>query len=369
MTARAAVVPLRPARDLRVRPFTSSDVTAVAELHRRAFADAALSMPDLRAHLGRILCEHPWRDPACPSLVCEDGAGRVIGALGVMPRPMVFRGRAIRAAVSHNFMVDPERRHTLAALYLVQAFLNGPQELSLAESTEQARRLWAGLHGQTAFAYSLRWFRPLRPARGLRALWRRQTGAAGAIADAGAAAIDRLAAWTSTNPYDVAPTTLRDEPLDIDALVAGLHSVTAAWDLRPAYDAPSVAWLLDSLRRRRSSGALQEVAVRDARGRRVGWYLYYLQRSRLAQVVQVAGRREALDQVFAHLLIHARDRGAVAVTGRNDPLLTPICAAARCLFRGEPWMLLHAPDPAIGDAVHRGQAFLTPLEGEGWIGS
>lgn len=358
----------RPATGLRVRAFVPEDLPAVVSLHRRAFGDSPLSTSQLEAHLARIFRDQPWCDPACPSLVCEEPDHGIIGALGVMARPMVFHDRRILVAVSHNFMVDPDYRQTLAALRILQVFVNGPQQLSIAEATSQAQRLWSGLHGETASAYSHRWIRPLALARSTRALCRMPAGAGGILMRAATAAVDQVAAWTSLNPFEVPRTTLVGEPLDAAILDAALQSLTASWHLRPLYTLQSLSWLLDSLNRRESSGAFHQIALRNAAGARVGWYLYYLQRSGVAQVVQLAGRRDSLEDVFAHLLRHARERGAVAVTGRNDPALMPICVAGRCLFRGEPWTLVHASDPAIGDAVHRGAVFLTPLEGEGWIG-
>ena len=358
----------KAATALRVRPFVPEDLPAIVRLHRRAFPGSSLSTPALQLHLARIFRDQPWCDPACPSLICEDADRGIIGALGVMLRPMVFHDRKILAAVSHNFMVDPDSRQTLAALRILQVFVSGPQQLSIAEATSQAQRLWSGVHGETACAYSHRWVRPLALARSTRAFYRMPAGPGGMLVRAAASAVDRVAAWTSFRPFDVPRTSLVGEPLDAESLAAGLQSITAAWHLRPSYTVDSLRWLLDSLRRRESSGVFEQVAVRSAAGALVGWYLYFLQRSGIAQVVQLTGHRDALADVFSHLLRHARERGAVAVTGRNDPALMPICVASRCLFRGEPWTLVRATDPAIGAAVHRGAVFLTPLEGEGWIG-
>jgi hypothetical protein len=284
---------------------------------------------------------------------------------------MIFLGRRIRMAVSHNFMVDPESRSSLAALRLLQAFLDLPHHLSIAESNSQGRRLWASLHGATAYAYSLRWIRPLSPARYAASMWTRadRSSATARMLTQMAGIADGVAARSARNPFAVATTGTSAETLDVDTLATGLRTVSAPCALRPAYDTASLQWLLDTLESRRTSGAFHRVAIRNRRGDLVGWYLYFLRPGGTGEVVQLAGRRESLEDVFDHLLAHASARGAVALTGRVDPALLPVCAAKHCVFRGDPWMLVHSADPDIADAIHRGEAFLTPLEGEGWIGS
>jgi hypothetical protein len=66
---------------------------------------------------------------------------------------------------------------------------------------------------------------------------------------------------------------------------------------------------------------LYKVAVRTSSGRPLGWYVYYLGVSGAAEVMQVGGKDDALRDVLDHLFDHARQRGAVAVTGPMDPLL------------------------------------------------
>ena len=61
-------------------------------------------------------------------------------------------------------MVDPACKDGAAALGLLEKFLSGPQDISIAdEANDTARMVWQGLGGQTAYLYSMRWTRPLRP--------------------------------------------------------------------------------------------------------------------------------------------------------------------------------------------------------------
>src|SRR3989442_1191402 len=158
----------------RVRPMTERDVTQVVELYERVFVRPTAGGPQsVGEYLREILFRNPWRDDALPSLVYEDGAGRIAGCLGVMPRRMLLEGRPIRAAISHTFMVEPGSRSSLAALALARAFLSGGQDLSIPEGGSPSRRILDRFGGSTSLLFSLRWTRPLRPTRFLLSLLKR----------------------------------------------------------------------------------------------------------------------------------------------------------------------------------------------------
>src|SRR4029077_6654014 len=77
--------------------------------------------------------------PALPSLVLEDGAGRVAGCLGVMPRRMWLGRRPVRTVVTHPFMGEPGSRAGLSAIDLAGALLAERQDLLLAEGGHPSR--------------------------------------------------------------------------------------------------------------------------------------------------------------------------------------------------------------------------------------
>jgi hypothetical protein len=84
--------------------------------------------------------------------------GRISGLYAVLPRQMLFRGRPIRVAVGCQFMVDPDRRHSLTALQLVKACLSGPQDLTLTNGgSDTSRCTWIGIGGTAPLLYSLHW--------------------------------------------------------------------------------------------------------------------------------------------------------------------------------------------------------------------
>ena len=91
----------------------------------------------------------------------------------------------------------------------------------------------------------------------------------------------------------------------------------------------------------------------------------------MADVLQVGGKKETLSEVLDHLFYHAWQRGAVVATGAMDPHLCAALSENHCTFHrpDDSWTLMHSDDPQILSAIHSGDAFLSRLESEWWIGS
>jgi len=83
-----------------------------------------------------------------------------------------------------------------------------------------------------------------------------------------------------------------------------------------------------------------------------------------------SGDRRGIVGTGDHLFERAYRGGAVAVSGQMDPAAFQALAARRCMFHhdGISWFLIHSRDPEVLAAIHRGDAFLTRLEGEWCIG-
>jgi predicted N-acetyltransferase YhbS len=355
----------------RVRPVAPHDLPDIVRLHEQAFGGDDRPSPEfLRRYLTEILLRNPWYDDDLPTLVYEDDDGRVAGCLGVMPRRMSLHGEPVRVAVTHTFMVAPRSRSALAALQLMQAHLSGPQDLSLAtQASTLSRKLYERCGGTASLAYSLRWARPLRPSQYV--LWLAgRHGLPGPLAHAlrpVARTVDALAGRARATHFHQPAPRVSGAELDEDTLLSCLTTLPATWSLQPGYDARSLSWLLAILPQHGHRGTLRKVLVRNGRREIVGWYLYYLSPGRVGEVVQLVADRGWTHEVLDHLLYDAWRGGAVGVSGQPDPGMMQALLDRRCfLYSGNSWLLAHSKHPALLQAIHEGQAFLTRLEGEAW---
>jgi hypothetical protein len=97
-----------------------------------------------------------------------------------------------------------------------------------------------------------------------------------------------------------------------------------------------------------------------------GFYLYYLRPGGISEVVRVGAQPAFLGEVIDHLFDDAWRGGAAAVSGQLDPEAFQDLASRGVAFHndGASWFLMHSRHAEILDAVHRGDARLTRLEGE-----
>lgn len=354
-----------------VRPMEDRDLPQVAALYERVFGLKSCKDRDsLRERLMRVFVNHPWRDERIPSRVYEEPGGSIVGCLGVVPRPMTLNGRAITAAISHSFLVQPSSRASLAALHLVREFLAGPQDLAMCQGDDISRKLWEMTGGATSQVYSLCWTRPLKPSRYFVSFLQRRGLPARAVAllDPCCRLVDALMPRVAGKAFALQPPTADDDEMDAAAISQSLPRITASRALRPTYSAGTANWMLETLTTNPARGGLHKRMVRD-KGRVIGWYLYYLQADGMAEVIQLGADESSIDVVLDHLFHQAAADGAVAVSGQVDPMLFRALAGRQCVFHHEndSWMLVHARNPEIRDAINSGRAFISRMEGEWWI--
>jgi hypothetical protein len=369
----------------RTRPLRDGDLPGLADLWVRVFQRGA-TREGAERYLREVFVEHApreereEREEGITSLVHEDDAGSLVGFVGALPRRMVFRGRAIRAAVATQLMVEPGRRRGFAAFDLLRALFAGPQELTFSDgANERAAAVWQRSGGQVVRLYSIDWTRVLRPASHLR----HRLARAGARWPARAAAplcraVDAMAERVARHVLDVdrgsalgvpfGPPVPRLAEEEVSAAAVRALVAEASPSLYPSYDAPSLDWLLQQAGHTRRHGALRARLCRDARGAQVGWYVYYAKPGGVSQVLQFGGKPGAIGGVLANLLADAHRAGSVAVTGQAEPRwLREITDAQATLSCDSLGVLVHARDPDIAAAVQRGDAFLSRLDGEWWL--
>jgi hypothetical protein len=354
-----------------VRPLRVGDIPQVVTLRRKAFR---LSERPTDAGLGeayeRVFLHNPWYDDALPSLVYEDTAGRVRGFLGVMPRPMRFEGRAIRGAISTEFMVDPESGPSAGA-QLLGTYLNGPQDLSISDrANDKARALFHSLGGSMVLWYSVYWARPLSAmgAVALEPLGRGVTRPVRDLMRILARTVDAAAAGVGLRRRARPHLEAREEDLDAAAVVTHLGRVTREQLLAPDYDVPSVAWLFDRLAERRHYGELRKVKLVDPGTGVIGWFVYYVKSGGRAELMQLAAVPGREHHVLEHLVHRAGRDGAVVLGGRLDPQFVGCFADGHYSFSvGQPWTILHSRHPELVAALQGGRAWFSRLDSEWWM--
>ena len=113
---------------------------------------------------------------------------------------------------------------------------------------------------------------------------------------------------------------------------------------------------------------LQVISARAEDGATVGWCVYLLDGAGVSKVLQMGARPAMLRSVVDAVRDHAKDRGSHALVGRLEPHLMTALSGRPHLVTSlrEYFMVVHSKDEKMLAAVHRGDAFLTELEGE-WV--
>ncbi|MBK9313231.1 MAG: hypothetical protein IPM55_03115 [Acidobacteria bacterium] len=361
----------------RIRPFVHEDITQVASLHRRVFDVGGKAERELISkkliesytrYFDNIILDNPWRDSTISSLVYENESGRITGFLGVMPRQMMMDGRSISVALSSQFVVEQESRSSGVGIRLLQAFLAGPQELSLTdEANHTSRRLWEALGGTTALAYSFNWTRLLRPSEYVASQIQRLIPFApvSALTRPFVRGIDRILVKKYPQRFQQIMPNLIEKELTIDLFLENYQGLIDGRRLQPEYDMQSLQWLSNVISHNKELGSLRKVALYKQNNDLAGWYMYLLKPGGKSSLIQLLAKKNVASEVLDHLFHDALLHGSNAITGRLDPQHSLILAEKYCTFAcGTPWMLIHSHNKDLIQSICLGEALLTGLEGE-----
>jgi len=268
-------------------------------------------------------------------------------------------------------MMDPAQRSSLGAFQLAKSFLQGPQDLAIADgANESARRMWTAMGGAPALLYSMHWARPLRPASSAIAMLQRSRGLwpLSALARPMAKAADAVAAGLRPSLFSRRDATHSDEDIRPADMLAHLPQVMRGKAVQPVYDEHTIEWLLEQAALKRRHGTLRARSVSDSGGKLAGWYLYYCRRGSRAEVLQLAAINGKYGKVVDHLLADAWEQGAVSLHGRMDPQFSQALGDRHCWARRDgPWTLIHSKDKEITTALQTGDAFFSRLDAEWWM--
>ncbi|HKQ75624.1 MAG TPA: hypothetical protein VJ810_18140 [Blastocatellia bacterium] len=325
----------------------------------------AAALPD---YFEQVFFHCPSPDEELSPLVYQESDGRIVGFLGVASRRMMLRDRPIRMAVSFHFMVESESRSTMAGVQLLRTFFSGPQDLSLTDGAGHiGRKVWEGVGGATAFLYSQFWTRILKPTQHIADLFGRRkilAPLARALSPLCYVA-DKAVRRALPRYFPEAPTQYSEEELDVETLLHYLPQFSKTCALWPVYDDCSLRWLLAHADRMKHLGDFKKVLVRDSHGDIAGWFMYYLKPGGTSVVFQFVARKNATNEILDHLFNHASRHGSVAITGRLHPRYMHELSEKLCYFhRRGSWVLVHSNIGELLNIIHRGDAFLTGLEGE-----
>jgi hypothetical protein len=280
-------------------------------------------------------------------------------------------GRSLRLACSGQLVADPGTRHRGVGALLMRRYLAGPQDVTITDgATDQVRRMWGLSGGQPVAHSSIGWLKVIRPGAMCRSLLsergrslRWAARVVGPVLDGALGPLlRRRSGFVPTEPEAVG------EPLTADALVGQIRDAARRLRFHVDYDEAYTEWLFRELEAVDVRGVPIRCLVRDRKGRVAGWYVYFLDRGGVAEVLQVAAPSGDIGLVLDHMLWHAYAGGAVAVRGRVEPSLLGELRARRCVFVGTEWALVHSNEQAVMALLGSPNALLTRLDGEWWMG-
>jgi hypothetical protein len=359
-----------------IRPLEQEDIPAVARLYQVVMRGGSDEPPAfLEPFFERTLLDQPWADSTIPSLVYVE-EGEIVGFIGSNVRRMRFDGQPVTMACSAHQIAHPRVRKRAVGALLMRKYMSGPQDLTITDgATEPVRRMWEGLGGRTVHACCFSYvyvFRPWRLVLG-RVAERFGVHRVEPVVAPLAAGLDRATAAVWPGLRRAAPAT-DVEPLTPQLLLELLPVIDKTVRLRVEYDLPYLGWLFQELDREQPTlwergvrrGKLWAEAVHRG-GRPVGWYVCQLRAGLPCRVLQIAATSTETDFVLTQLLHRASARGATGVYGRVEPrLVGPLSVGRSSLRFSEGRMLVSARDPELVNAVVRGDALLTRLDGEWW---
>jgi hypothetical protein len=358
------------ARTGSIRGLERTDVSEVAGLYERVFRSGRhTASAEMIAYFEASFLDHPWFDPDIPSLVAVGEGGAIVGFLGSHVRRMRYEGEPVRFACSSHFVVDPAARRRATGAFILAQFLRGPQDLTFTDGLT-VRQLWERLGGRAVPLASASWIRILRPWQKSGDWLGRRVGrdGSGPLLRPVLSALDRVSDRSPLFGGISQAGELKDEELTPEVVVDNLDILRRSLRLHPDYDVEFLRWLFAALSGIERNGRFCGRFVRDGNGRPLGWYAFYLPTNGTCQVLQVAASEPDLGRVLDHLFTRAHGAGATAVQGRLEARLIEPLALRGCRIRQGEGGLIHSPRPELLCAVLSGDALLSRMDGEWWMG-
>ena len=354
-----------------VRRFQSRDVPDVCEMFCRTFASGRhADRHEIADAFRQVYLTSPLDQMRSGSLVDVGPAGRIDGFMGMITlSARLDDDRPLRVGVLGNFMATANADRAHVALRLLRATMAHDLDLVVTDTANRtSMSLARSLKFDVLPSHSLEWIKVLRPAGTLRFLLERRLPRLGRtlapiarLADLGARHLPAAA----LPEFDV--RRYADREIDADAFLKRSSALTRRYRLRPDWDEPEFAWLLDQARRKTRNGPLQLREVVDRGGRTLGLYLLHATSGAAACALQILSRRGQEPIVLAALIRRAAEVGAVAVRGNTDPdILAGLSLHDGVIFRQVAASVAFSRDPEVRAAVRSGNVMVGGLLGESW---
>jgi Acetyltransferase (GNAT) domain len=355
-----------------VRAFSEEHVRDAADLYLRSMRGQNRPSPQsLQDYFRNIFHRNPWVTPDIPSLVYIDD-GKLAGFLGVIPRPMQFRGRSIRAAVVAQFMVETRPYRGPAAIELMRHLLRGPQEITFTDGAgEDASLVWVAGGSRVARLYSFNWIRLLRPFEAGRGMFDRMGGASGLLKSVSgllASPIDALLSRVPVAMLRKPASKYASKPVSAAELFESIQEFGGREPLKPAYTLSDFTWLMSEASKS-VDGFLRMMTVHSPDGNRVGSFVYHARPHSAAYVLQIGWRRrDHFPEILTALFEDAWNQGMYAVKGQAIPRFLTQLSEQYCLFSQlNSSVVGHAQDQDLMNSFLLGETGMTRLDGECWL--
>jgi hypothetical protein len=158
------------------------------------------------------------------------------------------------------------------------------------------------------------------------------------------------------------------DDLTEQTVLAYLPEFLRAGALHVEYDERTLRWVLARVRQRRPDDIFRAAVIRNGQ-RTIGWYIFHIDPSRMANVLQVVANPATIGEVLDHLFFEAAAQGAVAVSGRLEPAFLQALSDKYCvLHRRGPWVLLNSRRAELVHSFQSGDAMFSRLDGEWSLG-
>ena|GEM_PF-5826107 len=355
-----------------IRPLTLDDGARLAEIHLSVFGHYGNTEDEVRraytAPSISMILDHRYRDHVAPSLVFELD-GKVVGFVLTMCRPAIYNDDRVWLATTSHLAVEEESRPSLAAIHLLRAVAAGPQDATYIDRSNSAGRKAEQAAGFVPLpSHSLRWTRLMRPGDAASARLA-QASRSPLLLRAGPL-LDRTMPNKVRNRLSAElpprPTAIATGELTIDHVTQTGASLLDSPALHPVLDdAEHVRHEWDLLARAQRNAQLVRRVLLSKRGDVVGWYLFFVDPHKRAEVVQFVAKRPAQRMAFLHLLHDLSETDAMDASGRLPlSLLYDIEDLGCKITTHEASTAIHTESSEIRSAFTQNKVWLSGLEGE-----